>query len=147
MKRCWSLIVPLAGLILFSLITYNSFRRDREWHGHRPHRYFYWSSVRLDSDPLNRHPRTTAITPCKSEAEDCVVFDPLYIWISPGWPHRLLEISALPAFAIGAAIVGVLARAGISAVMSFLIAMPLLIGTWFYLVGWLIDRRRLRSRG
>lgn len=146
MRRCWRLIIPLSGLALFSLITYHSFRRDHEIHGHRPRRYFYWSSMRLDSDPLHRHPRPPSTVPCENGEADCVGFDPEFIWITPGWAERALTVSALPAFVIGIAIIGGLARAGISEIATFLIAMPLLISAWFYLVGWLVDRWHFRWR-
>jgi len=51
-------------------------------------------------------------------------------------------LSALPAFIAGLVIVTVLGRFGVSQVSSFMVSMPLLLGTWYYFVGWLIDRRR-----
>jgi hypothetical protein len=51
---------------------------------------------------------------------------------------------ALPAFAIGLFITFGLGKFGISEVLSFMISMPLLVSTWFYFVGWLIDRWRLK---
>jgi len=146
MKRRWSLVVPLFGLSLFSWVTYHSFRSAHEFHEQGPSRYFYWSVIRLDSDPLDRHPQLYSTTPCGNADDDCVGFDPLEIWINPGLPFRVLTMSAIPAFAIGAVIVGGLARAGVSEVATFLIAMPPLISAWFYLVGGLIDRRQFRLR-
>ena len=51
-----------------------------------------------------------------------------------------LMISAIPAFAVGAIAVGGLGRLGISQVSSFMVLMPLLISTWYYALGLLIDR-------
>jgi hypothetical protein len=143
MKRRWSLILPLVGLAMFLLVTYHEVQFNHELFRRQNNRYFYWSSIRLDSDPLNRHSKIEP--PCKPE-EDCG-FEPLSVWVDPGWPTRVLEYSALPAFVIGVVIVVALSRVGISEVASFLISMPLLIGAWFYLLGWLIDRGRCRSRG
>jgi hypothetical protein len=60
--------------------------------------------------------------------------------VEPGWLIKYLELAALPAFFLGAAIVSVLGRLGINQIWSFLISMPLLIFAWFYFVSWLIDR-------
>lgn len=145
MKRRWAVVFPLAGVTLFSLIAYHSFTRGTlNWRNHR--HYLYWSSVRLDTDPLNRHPKPEALMPCQNSDDDCMVFDPEYIWVNPGWPTRVLEVSALPAFAIGAILTACLARVGVSELVTFLIAMPILICAWFYLVGWLLDRYRHRPR-
>jgi hypothetical protein len=38
-------------------------------------------------------------------------------------------------------IVSSLGRLGISEILSFMIAMPLLIVAWYYFMGWMIDRR------
>jgi hypothetical protein len=46
----------------------------------------------------------------------------------------------MPAFLIGAAIVHGLARLGVSEVRSFMIALPMLIAFWYYLIGWLLER-------
>lgn len=51
---------------------------------------------------------------------------------------------ALPAFVIGLFITFGLGRFGISEVLSYMISMPLLISAWFYFIGWIIDRWRLK---
>jgi hypothetical protein len=142
MRRRWSLILPLCGLALFFLGTYQGFRLNRRIYANRPTRYFYWASLRLDSDPLNRHPVPESVAPCKNGEENCVSWDPPYIWVEPGWGEKALILSALPAFAISAGIVRILARLGISEVPTFFVSMPLLVFAWFYLIGWLLDRWR-----
>ena len=51
-----------------------------------------------------------------------------------------LVLSAFPAFLAGFALVLLLARKGINEVMTFMVAMPMLLYGWYYLVGWLIER-------
>jgi len=138
MRRRWGLVLPLCGLALFLLGTYGSFRFNREIFGNRPTRYFYWSSIRLDSDPLNKH-QYPYFLPCKSGEEACVEPQTM-LGIEPGVVSMLLRLAALPAFIVGAAIVRGLARFGLGEVTTFLISMPLLILAWFYLIGSLIDR-------
>jgi hypothetical protein len=41
---------------------------------------------------------------------------------------------------ISVAIVGVLGHLGISQILSFMIFAPVLLATWYYFVGWLLDR-------
>ena len=142
MRRRWSLVLPLCGLALFLLGTYQGFRVNRRIYANRPTRYFYWASLRLDSDPLNRHPVPEVVAPCKNGEENCVSWDPPYILVEPGWGEKVLLLSALPAFAISAGIVRILARLGISEVPTFFVSMPLLVFAWFYPIGWLLDRWR-----
>ncbi len=142
MRKRWSLVLPLCGLALFLLGTYGSFRFNRQVFGSRPTRYFYWSSIRLDSDPLNQH-QYPYFPPCKSGEESC--FEPQTIWgADPGLVSMLFGLATLPAFIVGVAIVRGLARLGISEVATFLISMPLLILAWFYLLGSLVDRWRYK---
>lgn len=139
MRRRWRLVLPVIGLILFAGETHQSVRMNREDRPN-PSRYFWWSSIRLDSDPLNRHPRVAL--PCKNGAGNCIEWDWALVdmWVDPGWLTRGLMVSALPAFAIGAFIVGGLGRLGINQIWSFVIFVPILIFTWHYFIGWLIDR-------
>jgi hypothetical protein len=137
----WRLILPILGLTLFAFVSYRSFRNPvlRSANG----RYFWWGTIRLDTDPLNkRH----LVSPCKENpntAEACIDWDDLeYFSASPGLLAALLAFSALPAFIAGLVIVTVLGRFGISQVSSFMVSMPLLLAAWYYFVGWLIDRRR-----
>ena len=133
----WRFILPSIGLILFAGVSYDSLRMNREGGGSHS-RYFWWSSVRLDSDPRNRHPHVAA--PCEAGTVDC--WDPQYIWIDPGWLTKVLLVSALPAFGIDLFVIRGFASSGMSEITSFFASMPLLIGAWFYFVGLLIDRWR-----
>lgn len=142
MRMLWRLILPICGLLLFSGESYQSFRSARE--SHREHwRFFYWSSIRLDSAPLSSQPESVT-RPCSNGAENCIEFDPEIIWVTPGPLTKLLEVSALPAFVVGAVVVVGLGRLGINEVISFMILMPLLICGWFYFLGWFIDRWRYK---
>jgi hypothetical protein len=102
-------------------------------------RYFWWGSVRLDSDPLNKH---LILKPCPQGSEEACGFDPQVIWVTPGWIEKALVLSALPAFFLATSIVRGLAHFGVSELLSFMITMPLLTLTWFYNVGWFLDRWR-----
>jgi hypothetical protein len=145
MRRPWTLILPVCGLALLLLGVYQGFRLNHRVYGHRPTRYFYWASIRLDSDPLSRYPIPESFVPCKNGEENCVGWDPSYIRVDPGWGARAFMLSALPAFVIGVGIVRTLARFGVSEVTTFFAFMPLLIFAWFYLIGWLFDRRRYKQ--
>lgn len=142
MRRRWRLILPACGLLLFSFGSYESFRLARE--SHREHwRFFYWASIRLDSDPLGRQYRTLT-RPCPKDPENCTEFDLEYAWIDPGPLAKLQFLSAMPAFSVGMRLVFVLGKFGINEVISFMILMPLLICAWFYFLGWFIDRWRFK---
>jgi len=120
----------LVGLILFAAITVNSFKTQRG-----ASRYFYWSSVRLDSDPANKRTPATQW--------DLTIADR---WVDPGVLEIVLIVAALPAFIVGRICVAGLGRLGINQVPSFLVLMPILIFTWFHFVGKLIDRRFVRAK-
>ena len=137
MRLRWRLILPIIALTLFAGETYRSVQMNR---GVRlsPSRYFWWSFIRLDSHPLNRHPGRA--TPCEDGTQNCVTWDLPNMWVDPGAIEEALMISALPAFATAELIVGGLERLGVNEIWSFMISMPLLIFGWFYFVGWLIDR-------
>ena len=140
MRVSWRLVLSVIGLLLFAAVARQSIQVNREGH-HNPSRYLWWSSIRLDSDPLNKHPRTP--TPCEGGKENCASWDDLpYIWVDPGTVTKTLMAFAMPAFLLSVVIVGGLGRLGINQVRSFMISMPLLIFGWFYFVGSLIDRRR-----
>ena len=139
------MILPLIGLIAFAGVTYKSARMNYEA-SQASHRYFWWSSIRLDSDPLNRNLR--AAEPCgKNSLENCAAWDLNSIWVDPGWLVMAFSVSALPAFVVGMIIVHVLRLLGISEILSFMIAMPLLIFAWYYFIGWMIDRRMKKRTG
>jgi hypothetical protein len=137
MKVCCRVILPILGLILFSAESFHSLQMNRRLRV-SPQRYYYWSSLPLDSYPLSRHPSQT------SPSNGWQVRS---VWIDPGYVTQALMLSALPAFAFGALIVSALAHLGVSEVLSFTFAMPLLIFGWFYFVGGYIDQWiRKRSR-
>ena len=143
MRTRWQLILPVVGLLIFTLVSYESLRSNREVQ-ETPSRYFWWSFIRLNSDPLNQHPPIA--TPCKDAQNDCGSWDPGFLSVEPGPLARLLTFSAAPAFVIGMLVVRCLRRIGISEVSSFMVSMPLLIGAWYSGVGWLIDRWRFKRQ-
>lgn len=152
MRMRWRPILCIWSMTLFGLLTYgsmrmNSTRFDSGTHPLHPHnRYFWWGSIRLDSEPLGeRH----ILKPWVEESDAECVGTPLYIWVHPGWIERALILTALPAFFLAVVITHGLARLGISELLSFMSAMPLLTLAWFYLIGWLLDRwqhKRLLNR-
>ena len=135
MRVRWRFVLPVLGLLAFCAESYLSLRMNREF-GMAPHRYYWWSSIRLDTDPLNKNPRTPA--PCKSGEGDCG-WEPGHIWIDPGYLTNSLMLAALPAFGLGAMTVSGLGHLGVNEVWSFFVSMPLFIVAWFYFVGWAID--------
>jgi hypothetical protein len=138
------MVLPICGLSIFALLTYQSFEFNR----HIPRgRYFWWSWERLDSDPLGKHPQLQVSEPCFNEETDCSPKQTIYIDIDPGWLVKGLTLVALPAFLIGIVIVRGMARLGVSEVVSFMFSMPLLIIAWFCFVGWLVDRWRAKRMG
>jgi hypothetical protein len=136
MQKRWTMILPLVGLILFSAVSYHSLRVNKETQ-RIPSRYFWWSSIRLDSDTANKRIRAT--TPCEDGKEDCVKWDLADRWVDPGLLEKFLMLSALPAFVVGGFIVGGLGRLAVSQVSSFMFLMPVLIFVWYYFIGWLLD--------
>lgn len=136
----WRILLPVLGLLLFSLGSYDSFTHRAFPNG----RYIWWSSIRLDSDPLGKRFTEQHTGFCKEGEDGCLVVDPEYIWVDPGWVAKSLVISAAPAFLVGAIVIHGLARLGVSEVASFMISMPVLICAWFFFVGWIIDRRRTK---
>lgn len=145
MRIRWRLTLCLLGLVLFGLFTYASVQGNRELRHGRPGRYFWWGSIRLDSDPLGKH---SALEPCRQvQSGDCGS-DAVFITVHPGWLAKALTISALPAFLLGRVFVRGLARLGVSELASFMCTMPVLILGWFYGVGWLLERwQHKRSLG
>lgn len=131
----WRFVFPALGLLAFSTVSYHSLRMNRQF-GPTPRRYYWWSSIRLDTDPLNRNLQTRP--PCNTAVEDCA-WGP-HIWIEPGYYAKSLMVAALPAFVLSALTLSRLSHMGINEVWSFAISMPAYMFAWFYLVGWLIDR-------
>jgi hypothetical protein len=124
-------------LIFFGLLTYASIQGIGEMRHGRHGRYFWWGSVRLDSDPLDKHPK---LEPCTQRTNGDCAWEPLYIWVEPGLLENALVLSALPAVLLGRAVVFGLARLGVNELTTFMSTMPVLILAWFYGVGWLLDR-------
>lgn len=139
MRMRWRPILCFWGLILFGLLTYGSMRANGMLQKLHYDRYFWWGSLRLDSDPLNKRPPSK---PCV-ENEHCAE-DTLYIRVTGGFIEEALILSALPAFLLSILAVRGLSHLGISELLSFMFTMPLLTVAWFYAVGWLIDRRQYR---
>ena len=136
MRRCWQLILPAIGLMLFGGVTYESLqgRRYEKAHG----KYFWWAQIPLDTHQVDH---AVATTPCKEAEDNCVSWEPHTIE-DPGLLTRALILSAFPTFLVGMPLVRVLGHYGASEVWSFMILMPVLIFAWYYAIGWLIDRWR-----
>jgi hypothetical protein len=137
MRARWRILLPVIGLLLFAGVSHDSVRMNREV---KDGRYYWWSSIRLDSDPLNRHAATNN---CKTDAAGCL--GPIYTWVDPGWLTKSLMLSSFPAFLIAEMAVRALGCVGVNEVTTFMISMPPLLVAWYYLLGWLIDRRCRRS--
>jgi len=129
----------VVGLILFSGESYESWRMNRVA---APNRYFWWSSIRLDSNPLDKH--FFVITTCKNSEENCFEFNRPFMTVEAGWLAKSLMYSAIPAFLAGAVVVGGLSLLGVSQVLSFMVSMPVLIFAWYYFAGRLIDRWKFK---
>jgi len=108
------MVLPIIGIIFFSAASYHSLRRNQEIE-RAPSRYFWWSSIRLDSDRANK--RNWVATPCEGGKGNC--WDRLDIWVYPSLTEQFLMQSALPAFVVGEFAVRGLGRMGISQVSSF----------------------------
>lgn len=141
MRIRWRFILPVVGLLLFGGVTYHSLPIA----GTGDDRYFWWSSIRLDSKPLGRQ----TPVPCSDKNTDCAHWDPPFD-VYPSWIARSLMLPALPAFLSEGLIVLGLSRLGVSQITTFMVSMPLLIATWYYFVGRVVDywvmRRTLRAR-
>lgn len=136
----WRIILPLLALVLFTMGTAGALYENRHIFHFR--RYFYWSSIRLDSDPLNRQHKLDAAVPCTEDAKDCSSWDPEVVWVTPGPVARLLMLAGWPAFFLGKQTANSLGGLGVSQVWSFIMSMPVFIWAWFYSLGALIDRWR-----
>lgn len=133
----WRLTLCLWGLVLFGLLTYASVLGNRELRHGRSGRYFWWGSIRLDSDPQGRR---SALEPCTPTQRGGCSWDAVFITVDPGWIQEALTVSALPAFFLGLMAVRGLARLGVNELASFMVTVPVLVLGWFYLIGWLLDR-------
>src|SRR5215470_14813594 len=138
--RC-SVILPVFGLVLFAVVTYKSMSMNPPAES-VPNKYYWWSSLRLDTDPLNKHPKPAS--PCENKEANCVDFGPSVTHVKPSLLDRLLTYSALPAFLAGAGLVIALSKRGVDEVLTFMVCMPILLFLWFFFVGWLLDRLIIR---
>lgn len=141
MQWRWRLVLPSLGLAFFAILSWHSVHWNKQLHL-SSRRYFWWGSIRLDSDALSRHSLTRSS--CANGIEDCA-WNPEFILIAPGWIQKALMFSALPAFVAGLAAVHVLGRLGVDKVVSFMVCTPVFVFAWFYLVGWLLDQRKVRT--
>lgn len=136
MKSRWRYILPLLGLLAFSIESYHSLVMNRRLGATRG-RYYWWSSIRLDKDPLNKNLGTSS--PCSGAMKECS-WETQYIWVHPSYFAKAFMAAALPAFGLSALTVRGLSRLGINEVWIFAISMPVYVFAWFYLVGRVIDR-------
>lgn len=141
MRRRWSVILPIYGLMLFGVITTQSVKYAHERHPAFDDRYFRWGTLRLDPDPRNKYMKTGV---CGNSEPNCVAWDPRTMLTKPGPYEKLLILTAFPAFIATALPMLVTTKLGISQIPVFFTSMPVFIFAWFYLVGWLIDRRRYK---
>ncbi|HKW63690.1 MAG TPA: hypothetical protein VJN89_14160 [Candidatus Acidoferrum sp.] len=124
--------MPAVGLLLFALEAWES-NRDSQFQP-SPRRYYWWSFIQLDSDPLNRrpHPQDQG-------------WDLPYKIVDPGYLANFIYLSGLPAFAASALVLRALSRLGVSQALTFFISAPILLFTWYYFLGWLLDRWRRKT--
>src|SRR5882757_570286 len=54
MRMRWRIVLPAVGLFVFSVVSLHSFHVNAETQ-RTPTRYFWWSFIRLNSDPANKH--------------------------------------------------------------------------------------------
>jgi hypothetical protein len=119
-------------------VSWHSFKVNREIHQHFPNKYFYWSAIRLDTDPANR--RNWDAGKCKESDENCGSWELRDTWVDPSLFDRFVLLIAFPAFVLGRLIVGFLGTMGINQLTSFMLLIPVLLLIWSYFVGWVFDR-------
>lgn len=146
MRILWRTSLPLVGLALFAMITYQSVGENRKFNQRETAhagsaKYFWWSYIRLDSDPTHEPTPKSVCTDNPGHSKDCILVEPLAIWIDPGLFVKALIVAAAPAFFASIAIVRAFGRIGVDEVWTFMISTPILICLWFYFIGWLLDRR------
>jgi hypothetical protein len=134
-------VLPLLGLLFFGIWSYGSYRFNQHT---RIDKYYWWVSIRLDRDPLNRHP--AVIPSCNPGEADC--WQPTSIWVEPGWLAIVLMTSAFPAFFLGRTLAHAVGQLGVSEVTTFMISVPILMFAWYYFLSWAGFRMvaRLRRR-
>jgi len=143
MSLRWSVVLPLAGLLLFTIVSYQSSRLNDELQ-RSPNRYYWWSSLRLDTDPLNRNPKPA--DRCRDDPDHCASWDVSNPRVPPGWLDKVLVVSAFPAFLAAFALVLAFGRQGTSEVLIFMVVMPTFLFGWYYFIGRMIERLLYRRR-
>jgi hypothetical protein len=135
----WRFALPALGLILFSTISYRSYRGYIAANYGHSVRFIYWSRLVLDSHPPKKHSEPV----CDRAGDPCVGWDIATIDTFGRRPvlwERAFVLSGLPAFAIGILITYGLGSVGVNEVLTFMISTPPLVAAWFYFLGWLVDR-------
>src|SRR5262252_10981400 len=110
MRIRFSAFLPIAGLLLFAAVTYRSMEVNQRGPD-GPHKYYWWSSLRLDTDPLNKNPKFTK--PCKDGPGKCPEWTPAPEDIVPGRLERVLTASGFPAILAATGLVIELSKHGI----------------------------------
>jgi len=132
----FSVVLPLVGLALFGIMTWQSVRWNDQVHPDS-RRFFFWASIRLDSDPQGKHPEL--LTPCPGDL-DCASYPSERIWVESGLMPKMLVLTGLPAFVVGFGLTRGLGRLGISEVLTFVFMLPALLSAWCFCLGRLLDR-------
>ena len=143
MWKRWSVILPIYGLTLFTVITVHSIRAAPEHSSSLVKDYYWWGTTRLDPDPLNKHPHGTAIVP-RASAQACLGWYPAELWDESGIVDKALLITAIPPFVAEAPLLIASAKLGINQIPIFFVTMPILLFAWFYFLGWALDRLRYK---
>ena len=140
MRMRWRIILPIIGLLLFALEAYDS---NRDWQVQPlPRRYYWWSFIRLDANPLSRRPFPE---PEQLRDGNGTTWHIRSKIVDPGYMADFIFLSGLPAFMASAVVLSALSRFGASQVWTFMISTPILLFAWYYFLGWLLDRWRRRS--
>ncbi len=138
------LLLPVLALIPFVLISLQAYRDAAAATRGNSITSIYWLRVRLDSAPPKPHSEPV----CEDANNACVTWDleDVGLWAPPPpLLERAFVLAILPAFVIAVAITFGLGALGVSEIATFMIATPLLIVAWFYLIGFLIDRKKSKS--
>jgi hypothetical protein len=138
MRKLFRVALPTAAVIAFGAISYGSYHNAQQHHQLQA-RYFVWSTLRLDSDPLGkRYP-----SPCANlnTGESCFVWEDLAIYRHPSNAERVFVLLDFPAMIVGMFVSFMLGRIGVNEIWTFMISIPLLTAAWCFLVGRILDRR------
>jgi hypothetical protein len=135
------LVLPVIAMFLFGIGSYGSYRFNQHTNIDK---YYWWSSIRLDRDPLDRHPDVSRGG--KSAHVDGIEWEPTSIWVDPGGLAIFLMTSAFPAFILGEVLAHAVGRLGVSEFTTFIISVPILMFAWYYFLSWLGFRIFVRLR-